>query len=135
MKKTGGGVEEDVYMLLRNSLLKTSISGSLYRDGMRPINSVNEDAIVSFLTGIDGEIQTGVLNLNIYVPDIVSNKQKVKNISRCSELEVLANDFIQSLSLYGDYQFSLDNMIQTFKSDEIDQHFVNCRIKFNLSTI
>lgn len=135
MRKTGGSVEEDVYMLIKNSQFRTSISGSLYREGMRPINSVSEDAVVSFLTGLDGEIQTGVLNLNIYVPDIVSNKQKVKNISRCSELEILANNFIQSLSLSGDYQFELDNMIQTFKSQEIEQHFVNCRIKFNLSTI
>lgn len=135
MRKTGGSVEEDVYMLIKNSQFRTSISGSLYREGMRPINSVSEDAVVSFLAGLDGEIQTGVLNLNIYVPDIVSNKQKVKNISRCSELEILANNFIQSLSLSGDYQFELDKMIQTFKSQEIEQHFVNCRIKFNLSTI
>ena len=135
MRKTGGSVEEDVYTLIKNSSLKTSIQGSLYREGMRPINSVNEDAIVSFLSGLDGQIQTGVLNLNIYVPDIVSDKQKVKNISRCSELEVLANTFIQSLSLSGDYQFELDKMIQTFKSQDIEQHFVNCRIKFNLSTI
>ena len=135
MRKTGGSVEEDVYTLIKNSSLKTSIQGSLYREGMRPINSVTEDAIVSFLSGLDGEIQTGVLNLNIYVPDIVSDKQKVKNIARCLELEVLANTFIQSLSLFGDYQFELDKMIQTFKSQEIEQHFVNCRIKFNLSTI
>ncbi len=135
MRKTGGSVEEDVYTLIKNSSLKTSISGSLYREGMRPINSIAEDAIVSFLSGLDGQIQTGVLNLNIYVPDIVSDKQKVKNISRCSELEVLANTFIQSLSLSGDYQFELDKMIQTFKSQDIEQHFVNCRIKFNLSTI
>lgn len=135
MRKTGGSVEEDVYTLIKNSTLKISISGSLYREGMRPINSTTEDAIVSFLSGLDGEIQTGILNLNIYVPDIVSDKQKVKNISRCLEMEVLANNFIQSLSLSGDYQFTLDKMIQTFKSQDIEQHFVNARIKFNLSTI
>lgn len=135
MRKTGLGIEADVYTLIKNSSVKTAIQGTLYRDGMRPLNASTEDAIVSFLAGIDGEIQSGVLNLNIYVPDILVNEQYVKDISRCATLEALASIFIQELSVSGDYLFELDSMVQTFKVEGISQHFVNCRIKFSLSTI
>ena len=133
MKKTGGEIEKDLYTLIKNSAVKTAITGSLYRQGMRPINSLTEDAVVSFLAGIDGDIQEGVLNLNIYVPNIEVSGQKVKNITRCTELEVIVNTFIQSL-IAGEYVFELDKMIQTFQEAVIEQHFINCRIKFRLST-
>lgn len=135
MRKTGSQIEGDIYTLINNSAVKNAIEGSLYREGMRPINAETEDAVVSFLTGLDGEIQTGILNLNIYVSDIDSNTHKVKDITRCTELESIANEFIQSLSITGDYKLELDNMIQTFKAEGIEQHFINCRIKFSLSTI
>ncbi|MEI6752350.1 MAG: hypothetical protein WCK78_04210 [Paludibacter sp.] len=134
MRKTGGEIEEEVYDLIDKSTIKTNISGELYREGMRPLNAETEDAVVSFLTGLDGQIQTGVLNLNLYVPDIVSNNLTVKNTSRCTELEKLVNSFIQSHSVSGDYYFELDKTIQTYKAEGIEQHFVNCRIKFQLST-
>ena len=135
MRKTGLEIEADVYTLVKNSAVKTAILGSLYRDGMRPLNATTEDAVVSFLAGLDGEIQSGVLNLNIYTPDIVSKDFKVKNITRLVALEAIANSFVQSLSISSDYIFELDKMIQTFKAEGIDQHFVNARIKFRLSTI
>ena len=135
MRKTGLEIEADVYTLVKNSAVKTAISGSLYRDGMRPLNATTEDAVVSFLAGLDGEIQTGVLNLNIYTPDIVSKDFKVKNITRLVALEAIVNTFIQSLSVSSSYKFELDKMIQTFKAEGIDQHFVNARIKFRLLTI
>lgn len=134
MRKTGGEIEKDLYTLIKNSAVKTDITGSLYRQGMRPLNAKTEDAVVSFLAGIDGQIQEGILNLNLYVPDVLSNGIKVKNITRCTELEVICNTFIQSHSMSGDYLFELDKMIQTFKEESIEQHFVNCRIKFRLST-
>jgi hypothetical protein len=134
MRKTGGEIEEEVYDLIDKSTIKTTITGNLYRSGMRPPNAETEDAVVSFLTGLDGQIQTGVLILNLYVPDIVSNDIIVKNTSRCTELEKLVNSFIQSQSVSGNYLFELEKTIQTFKAEGIEQHFVNCRIKYQLST-
>lgn len=135
MKKTGGEIEQYFYEIVKNSIVKTTISGSLYRAGLRPINANTEDAVVSFVAGLDEEIQTGVLNLNVYVPNITSNKASVIDITRCTEIEVILNAFVESLSISGDYVFKKDKTIQTFPVEGIEQHFVNCRIKFKLSTI
>ncbi len=134
MRKTGSEIESDVYAIINASQLKTAIGGLTYKEGLRPINSKAEDAVVSFMTGLDGQIQTGVVNLNIYVPNIDNGSGSlVKNVSRCRVLEILANAIIQEL-VPGEYHFALGAIIQTFPADEINQHFVNCKIKFELST-
>jgi len=137
MRKTGGEIELDVFNLLVNSGLKTALSGSVYSSGARPANSTVEDAVVSFLTGLDGDIQTGIVNVNVYVPNVYSGTKDgatVKNTSRCREIEIVVNNIIQSNSMNGDYLFELDKMIQTYEVVGLGQHFVNCRIKFRLST-
>jgi len=134
MRKTGSQIEFDVFSILRGSLLATTIKGSIFREGMRPNGAKTEDAIVSFMTGLDDQIQTGVVNVNIYVPDIANGSTVlIKNGSRCQELEILSNTIIQSI-IPGEYRFKLGATIQTYKAEGIDQHFVNCKIKFELTT-
>jgi hypothetical protein len=101
---------------------------------MRPFNAVTEDAVVSFLTGLDGQFQTGVLNINVYVPDIDNGSQfKVKNIGRCNVIEEACSTLVSSLKSDG-YRFSLNSIIQTFKAQDIEQHFVNVKLKFDYIT-
>lgn len=139
MKKTGGAVEQDVFNLLKGSAIAAAISGEFYKNGTRPKLQKNdihkEDAIVSFLTGMDGEIQSGVVNLNIYIPDIVSDKLRVKDAARCLEIESLVSDTIESNTMDGNYLFELDAMIKTYEEPEIEQHFVNTRIRFRHVTL
>lgn len=134
MRKTGSEIEADVFTIINVSQLKGAISGSIYKSGMRPINAKSEDAIVSFMTGLDSEIQTGVVNVNIYVPNIDNGSGSlVKNASRCRTIEVLINSIVQEL-VPGDYRFALGAIVQTFPADEINQHFINAKIKFELVT-
>lgn len=134
MRKTGGEIESDIYKIIAQSALKTSITGKIYKEGMRPVSSQEEDAVIAFMTGLDGQIQTGALNLNIYVPDIDNGGgQLVKNGSRSRELEILANTILQELKP-GAYRFSLGAIIQTLPAEGIFQHFINCKIKFQLTT-
>lgn len=134
MKKTGSTFEKEVFQLIRESPLKTALSGGIYRDGMRPFNSCQEDAIISFLTGIDGQFQRGIVNINIFIPDIeFGGQSKVKNIARCNQIEELCQGIVTSLKKDG-YRFSLDSLIQTFKAEETDQHFVNVKLRFDYVT-
>ena len=134
MTKTGGEIESDVFAIISQSELKTAITGKIYKEGMRPLSSVAEDAIVAFMTGLDGQIQTGALNLNIYVPDIDNGGgQFVKSGSRCRALEIIANTIIHQLKP-GAYRFSLGATIQTMPAEGTSQHFINCKIKFQLAT-
>lgn len=132
--KTGAEIESDVYNIIKTSALKTAITGTLYRDGLRPLGAITEDIVVSFLTGIDDQIQSGVVNVNIYVLDIDNGSEVlVKNTTRCKALEIIANTVIQGL-IPNEYRFKLASIIQTFKAEGINQHFVNCKIKFQVTT-
>ena len=132
--KTGSEIEADVYAIINASTLKTAITGMIYKDGMRPLGALTQDAVVSFMTGLDAQIQTGALNLNIYVSDIDNGSGLlVKNGSKCRSLEIMANALIQGLKPT-EYRFSLGATIQTFPAEGISQHFVNCKIKYQLLT-
>lgn len=137
MKKTASQIESDVFGLLNSSSLKTTISGKIYKEGVRPIDAKTEDAVITFISGMDGQIQTGVLNVNVYIPGIDNGTNKgvlVKDVSRCTNIESVLNSIAHSLSISSEYKFQLDRIVQTFKVDEIEQYFVNCRLKFKRST-
>lgn len=131
MKKTGAGIEDDVITAIEDSELVKAISGLIYKEGSRPLNSPDEDAVVSFLAGIDGQYQDGIVIVNVFVPDLDNGTGvKVKNTARCGELEQIAQNTVSSISPTSEYLFSLDAMIRTYKADDADQHFVNVRLRF-----
>jgi hypothetical protein len=138
MTKTGQQVEDDIFELLRHSSLTSAINGGVYKFEMRPRSSQKEDAVVKFVTGLDDQIQTGVVVVNIFIPDICPFNDGVfiRDITRCTAIEKAANEWIKSLTTEkSDYLFSLAQTIYTEEEPEINQHFVTVRIKFRLLTI
>jgi len=134
MTKTADEVESDLFALISSSALKQAIKGSVYKDGTRPINATTEDAVITFVAGLDDQIQTGAINLNVYVPDIDNGTGTlVKNTARCRALGILVNQIVKATTP-GNYYWSLGGTIQTFPADQIGQHFVNAKIKFQLAT-
>lgn len=69
MEKTSEDIEADVYRILKESALKKAIGGQVLRDGRRKKGATTEDAVVKFLSGIDGQEQSGVVLIHIYVPN------------------------------------------------------------------
>jgi hypothetical protein len=135
MTKTGGEIVTVVYNSVKSSSLRLAVEGDLYRDDERPDNATTEDIVVSILAGDNEQIQSGFINLNIYVPDGVNQEGvKAKDSKRCTELEIIANAFVGSISLLSEYQFALDKIVQSFAVEGIEQHFINCRIKFRCTT-
>lgn len=131
--KTGKQIEGDIYAMLRNSTLSTMISGGVYRKGYRPKDSKLEDAIVIFTGGFSTEIQTGVVTVNIYVPDIdpYDNGTLVEDGGRTAELELLAKEWVKSLTLdRSNYNFSLSQTIYTEEEPSINQHFVVVKLAY-----
>ena len=100
MAKTGKQVQGDVYQLLKDSTLYTMISGDVYRNGYRPRDSRLEDAVVIFTAGLPNQIQTGVVTVNIFVPDIdpYDNGVFVEDGQRTEALERLAAEWVYSLT-------------------------------------
>jgi hypothetical protein len=134
MKKTGSQVEKDIFHLVKNSAIATAITGKVYRDGMRPHNSKLEDAVVIFITALDGQNQIGSVSINVYVSDLSYGGYFLKDLKRCSEIEAICQTFINSLPT-NDYLFSLGQLINTFEEKEINQHFINIKLNYKYNSL
>nr|DAZ26240.1 MAG TPA: hypothetical protein [Caudoviricetes sp.] len=135
MAKTAKQVQTDIIALLRGSELATEISGGVYRNGLRPRDSRLEDAVVIFTTGLPDEIETGVVTVNIYVPDIdpYENGVLVEDGERTETLEILAQGWVDSLLGSGtNYVFELRQTIYTEAEPDIKQHFVVVKLGYRL---
>ena len=134
--KTEKRIERDFFEFVSNSELAKNISGMVYRKGMRPVGSDNEDIVVKFLSGIDEQIQSGIIVLNIYVPDttVRSTGAKVEDIKRVEELEELALSFIEENDST-EYELSKDGTPKSLEAEGIEQHFIQVRIKYRRITI
>lgn len=135
MRKTGLQVEADIFNIIKDSPLKSAVNGDVYRDGMRPLNSNKEDIVVSFMTGLAGDIEDGTVTVHIYIPDMdTGSGVKVKNLGRLRTMEALA-DTVVSSTTGGEYKMTLGSTIQSFKAEDISQHFVDVKIKFKRVSI
>ncbi len=133
MAKTGKQVQGDIYQLLKDSTLYTMISGDVYRKGYRPRDSRLEDAVVIFTAGLSGQIQTGVVTINIYVPDIdpYGNGVLVEDGQRTEAVEKLAQRWVDSLNAsVSCYLFELQQTICTVYAEDINQHFIVVALKY-----
>ena len=134
MAKTAKQIQGDVYQLLKDSTLYTMISGEVYRMGYRPRDSKLEDAVVSFTAGLPTEIQTGVVTVNIFIADVdpYDNGVLVEDGQRTEEMERLAQEWVESLTCeVSNYKFELSQTICTDAEEEIHQHFIVIKLKYN----
>ncbi|MBQ2006167.1 MAG: hypothetical protein II205_01220, partial [Bacteroidales bacterium] len=99
MSRTASQIQGDVYDFLKESEFAKNISGKVYRKGYRPRDSRLEDAEVIFTTGIPGEIESGVVTINIYCADIdpYNNGVLVENGQRIGEIEKAADGWVKTL--------------------------------------
>lgn len=124
---TAKQVQNDIYQMLRTSTLSSMISGAVYKAGYRPRDSKLEDATVIFTAGTTGDIQRGVVTINIFVPDIdpFENGLLVEDGERTAELEKAAAEWVETLTAdKSNYKFRLQQTIYTEAEAEINQHFV-----------
>ena len=134
MIKTETQIERDFYSFVKNSDLGKAIRGKVYRSEMRPTNATTEDLIVKFLAGLDELVQTGVVIFNLYVPDIPhADGRMVPDKNRIGKLEELILAFVETAG-GTEYWLETDTTPTTMRNEEIEQHFIYARIKFNRIT-
>lgn len=133
MAKTAKQIEGYVYRLLRDSTLYTMVTGEVYRRGTRPRDSKLEDIVVSFTAGNTAQVQTGVVTVNIFVPDVdpYDNGVMVENGERIEELEAAAQQWFNGVrNSVTEYKFELKNTIYTEEDPTIGQHFVVLKLHY-----
>lgn len=133
MARTSKQIQGDIYNLLNDSVLSAEISGGVYRSGYRPRDSQAEDAVVIFTTGLADQIQSGVVTIHVYVPDIdpYANGVMVENGARVEALETLAQQWVDSLTTsVSNYRFRLQQTISTQAAEDINQHYIVVALKY-----
>lgn len=136
MIKTENQIERDFYTFIKQSKLGKGVKGTVYRADMRPDDAVTEDLVVKFLAGLDEQIQSGVVIINIYVPDRVypDTGRKTKDHARIGVLQDLIQSFVNDND-NTEYWMKTDGSPSSVKVEGIEQHAIYARIKFNrLST-
>lgn len=136
MAKTAKDIQTDFLSLLKGSDLASMVNGTIYRDGLRPRDSKKEDIVIIYSAGEDdGEIQSGIVTLNIYVPDITPYKNgiMVENAARTAKIERAAQEWFETAKgAMPEYIFRLYNTVHTSADEDINQHFVVVQVKYRL---
>lgn len=131
MEKTEKEIEKDVYRIIKASALKSVVKGQFYRAGMRPKSAETEDVVVRFHTGLDGQEQSGIVLVHVYVPNIKisADGELAEDITRIEHLESIINEIFDSLE-DDEYWFEKDGTPKSYPAEGVEQHFINTRIKY-----
>lgn len=134
--KTTNDIERDFYTIISESTLGTSINGEVYRTNMRPSVTDTEDIVVSHLSGVLSQIQTGVVLVNIYtISAIDSNERSVDDKARIGELQTMFFDFIDSYDSPSGYVLEADGMPRTEYDKEAKRWVLSCRVRYRYLNI
>ena len=132
--KTATQIEKDFYHLVKDSPIATAIGGKVYRDGTRPRNSKAEDAVVAFVAGLDGQIQDGVVVVNVFVPKKPFGKdtEPVKDIARIDALSQIIRDWLDTRPGSPEYLLPKKDRptIKDYEDPQTGESYIHTRITF-----
>lgn len=130
MKYTGSKILQHTYDAIKRLNLPIK---ELYKAGNRVVNPNVECMTVGLLTGTANQIQEGIININVFVPDVLSADGRMYcNSTRCAEIEEMLNDIDDKLSADGEFTYELDSIIQTIKNPTANEHYVNVSLRYRV---
>lgn len=134
--KTTLDIVDILFTALDSSSLKTAITGTLCKH-KRDFNSNKEDVVINSLPVNNEQLQQGIANVNIHVPDIDilinGGSSKQPNHLRMQELAAIAVDILEN-----NYQANLFFTVQqqqTFEDPAAGDHYINIRIEIFIENL
>lgn len=129
----------DIQMLIYKAIreyVESKISGKVYMQDCRPLNSTLEDAIIGVSTISGGQVQDGRARINIYCKDInAGGKRLMPNLSRLHELSAMTNTIVELLEdANEEYEWSVFQAPQIEADIDVKQHFVSIGLEFRIMT-
>lgn len=121
-----------IWSAVNASALKTAINGGIYKH-KRVLNSSKEDVVINALPITSEQIQNGIVNVNVHVPnhsvqlaDGVDNSQP--NHTRLKALATIAVAVLKD-TWADDYNFDVQQQI-LIEDKEANDHYINIRLEF-----
>lgn len=139
MIKTESQVEQDFYNGLRKTSLINNVRGKLYKYGLRPFDSKNEDVVLRVTTLNANQLQEGVVTIMVFIKNIDGAEmgRLTPNKKRIAEVETMCLECLEELKhIMEDYgNLRLETSIVSKYDSDTKQSFVSTRIKFSYLTI
>lgn len=127
--KTEIEIKSGLFSLIEKTALHDAISGVM-SISIRPEGSDKEDIIISVIdSNCEGDIQTAILNVNIYVPDIRVNCQYMEDVTRINDLSRLSSDILATIIDADGGRFELSSQRVLIVNGK-DEHFINNKVKY-----
>lgn len=124
--KTEAEILDDISRYIA-STMKEQITGDVYTD-KRPTNSAKEDIFIHVLATSPAQIQTALINVRIYVPNLQRQTDSVRNKKRVRELSRLAMHVLSSHIQDGWYIVMEEQSVE--ESVDNRQHVIINRIYY-----
>ena len=122
-------VKDIMYGILKGSDLEDAATGAIYKD-QRPLNSDQEDIVISVLASSTSQVQTFTLNVNVYVKDIKRGDEYIENTKRLRTLATACFEPLATGCSNGHrYQLVSQNIL---KCSDIAFHCINNRIELQI---
>lgn len=124
--KTTKEIEILLYSLIKGSKLEQSVSGVLTHIE-RPINSTLEDICISVKSGTASQFQSFICDVNVYVPMLNANGQKVQDSTRIDELMRMCIPLFDKVTT-SEYRIEYDETPSAILIKEAQEYCINNRI-------
>lgn len=124
--KTDEDIKLDVQDYIMSTALPDEVTGVIKRD-RRPRGSRNEDVIIGVLANENGQEQVATVNVNIYVQDKPSGREKDPDHDRLSVLAKMSSTIFEVFR-GNDYRATLTSQRITEVGE--DEHVITNRIEY-----
>ncbi len=121
-------IKDIVYSIVKSSDLAQAVSGVVSKT-IRPTSSEKEDIIISVLDNEGCQMQQFILNVNIYVSDLVKEKDYIEDSARIRLLCSKAIQLFESI-VKENWRCELQKQV-VLKVEGKNEHCINNRILIN----
>ena len=126
--KSDGAIKTDVYRYINQSGFMSNVNGKLSKT-KRPHNSHAEDVVISILANEGTQLQTAVVNVNIYTQDLDVDGQFEENTIRLDEI---CEKSWKLLEMFNSDEYNAHAIEQRVYATESGEHVINNQVEYKL---
>lgn len=129
--KTDQEIKEEIFQFINGTQLANEVSG-VVTTRKRPLNSKNEDVIISVLANSNEQRQQAIVNVNIYVQDqnVKKNGQYEEAGERLGLLSKMASEILNVFWI-GPARIHLETQ-HTIDAGNDREHVINNRLLYEI---
>lgn len=122
-----------IYRILDDSPIKAAINGGIYKLA-RPISSQKEDVVVNSLPVVNGDLQEGIANVNVHIPNLNINTgnqdDTAPDFARMKVLAEMVRAALEDVWLQDEsFRFTIQQQ-HIFYEPETASNYINFRIQY-----